>query len=128
MLQSDLDRLSVWAFAWQTQYNVDKCEVIYFGSNNRKTDYYLNGCNFREVDTQRDLGVLVHQPLPFAPTPLALPHCTLGIARGPIWHIKAGNFQEASARATQPAALLKQLSRLGKSPIISHRTLCECGG
>ena len=45
------------------QYNVDKCEVIHFGGNNRKTDYYLNGCKLREVDTQRDLGVLLHQSL-----------------------------------------------------------------
>ena len=45
------------------QYNVDKCEVIHFGSNNRKTDCYLNGCKLREVDTQRNLGVLVHQSL-----------------------------------------------------------------
>ena len=40
MLQHDLDRLSVWASAWQMQCSVDKCEVIHFGSNNRKTDYY----------------------------------------------------------------------------------------
>jgi len=47
----DLDRLSVWACAWQMQYNVDQCELIYFGNNNRKTEYYLNGCKFREMDT-----------------------------------------------------------------------------
>jgi len=47
----------------QTQYNVDKCELIHFGSKNRKAGYYLNGCKLREVDTQRDLSVLVHQSL-----------------------------------------------------------------
>ena len=52
MLQRDLDRLSAWTSAWQMQYNVDKCEVIHFGSNNRKADYYLSGCKLREVDTQ----------------------------------------------------------------------------
>ena len=52
MLQHDLDRLSVCAYAWQIQYSVDKCQVIHFGSNNRKTDYYLNGCKLREVDIQ----------------------------------------------------------------------------
>ena len=57
MLQHDLDRLSVWASAWQMQYNVDKCEVIHFGSNNRKTDYYLKGCNLREVETLTPLGI-----------------------------------------------------------------------
>ena len=44
MLQRDLDRLCEWM-----QYNVDKCEVIHFGSNNSKTDYYLNRCKLREV-------------------------------------------------------------------------------
>ena len=47
MLQRDLDRLSVWAPAWQMQYNVGKCEVIHLGSNNRETDYSLNGCKLR---------------------------------------------------------------------------------
>ena len=51
MLQRDLDRLSVWASAWQMQYKVDKCEVTHFGSNNMETDYYLNGCKLREVNT-----------------------------------------------------------------------------
>jgi len=52
MLQRDLDRLSVWACAWQMQHNVDKYEVIHFGSKNRKADYYLKGCKLREVDTR----------------------------------------------------------------------------
>jgi len=55
MLQHDLDRLSVWASALQMQYNVDKCEIIHFGRNNRKTDYYLNRCKLREVYTQQDV-------------------------------------------------------------------------
>jgi len=45
------------------QCNVGKCEIIHFGSNNRKSDYYLNRCKAREVDTQRDIGVLMHQSL-----------------------------------------------------------------
>jgi len=63
MLQRYLDRLSVWAYAWSMQYNVDKGEVIHFGSKNRKTDYYLNGCKLREVGTHGNFGVLVHQSL-----------------------------------------------------------------
>ena len=42
---------------------MDKCEVIHFCSNNRMTDYYLNWCKLGEVNTQRDLGVLVHHSL-----------------------------------------------------------------
>ena len=42
---------------------MDKCEVIHFSGKNRKADYYLNECKLREVDAQRDLGVIVHQSL-----------------------------------------------------------------
>ena len=42
MFQCDLDKLSEWANNWQMQYNLDKCEVIQFGSKNGKADYYLN--------------------------------------------------------------------------------------
>ncbi|XP_055492473.1 uncharacterized protein LOC129697841 [Leucoraja erinacea] len=62
-LQGDLDRLGEWANAWQMQYNVDKCEVIHFGSKNRKVDYYLNGGRLVKGEMQRDLGVMVHQSL-----------------------------------------------------------------
>ena len=62
-LQGDLDRLSEWADAWQMQYNVDKCEVIHFGSKNMRVDYYLNGGRLGKGEMQRDLGVMVHQTL-----------------------------------------------------------------
>ena len=54
-MQGDLDRLGEWADAWQMQFNVDKCEVIHFGSKNRKADYYLNGVKLGKGEVQRDL-------------------------------------------------------------------------
>eukprot|EP00061_Rhincodon_typus_P001093 g13688.t1 len=45
------------------QYNLDKCEVIHFGSKNKKGDYYPNGCKLGDGNVQWDLGVLVHQAL-----------------------------------------------------------------
>jgi len=30
ILQYDLDRLSVWAYAWQMQYDVDKYAITHF--------------------------------------------------------------------------------------------------
>jgi len=44
------------------QNNLDKCEVIHFGSKN-EADYSLNGCKLGEGSVQRVLGVLVHQSL-----------------------------------------------------------------
>ena len=62
-MQGDLDRLGEWADAWQMKFNADKCEVIHFGSKNRKADYYLNGVKLGKGEVQRDLGVLVHQSM-----------------------------------------------------------------
>jgi len=42
-LQREIDSLSEWEKVWQMENNVDKCEVIHFGKNNRKMDYDLNG-------------------------------------------------------------------------------------
>jgi len=38
-----------------------KCEVIHFGRNNSKRDYYLSGKILKRAAVQRDLGVLVHE-------------------------------------------------------------------
>ena len=43
------------------EYNVGECEVIHFGRNNSKMDYYLNGKKLQHAAVQRDLGVLVHE-------------------------------------------------------------------
>eukprot|EP00061_Rhincodon_typus_P001810 g15848.t1 len=45
------------------QYNLDKCEVIYFRSKNKKADDDLNGCKLGEGSVQQDLGILLHQTL-----------------------------------------------------------------
>ena len=55
--------MSEWADVWQMQYNIDKCEVIHFGSKNKGADYYLNGVRLGKMEVQRDLGVLVHHSL-----------------------------------------------------------------
>ena len=31
-MQRDLDQLGQWADEWQMEFNLDKCEVMYFGS------------------------------------------------------------------------------------------------
>ncbi|PJG57360.1 hypothetical protein CUC53_18445, partial [Aeromonas cavernicola] len=62
-IQGDLDRLGEWADTWQMMFNVNKCEVVHFGSKNRRADYYLKGVGLGKGEIQRDLGVLVHQSL-----------------------------------------------------------------
>ena len=60
-LQKDLDRLGEWARKWQMEFNVGKCEVVHFGRNNGRKDYYLRGEKLQQATVQRDLGVLVHE-------------------------------------------------------------------
>jgi len=38
-LRSDLRRLYEWSNDWLMLFNIDKCKVLYFGSNNAKYDY-----------------------------------------------------------------------------------------
>ena len=45
------------------EFNVEKCEVIHFGRNNRCVEYRANGRTLNSVDEQRDLGVCVHRSL-----------------------------------------------------------------
>eukprot|EP00061_Rhincodon_typus_P005232 g24496.t1 len=58
-LQKDLDSLGEWTKMWQLEYNVGKCEVMYFGKRNRGMDYFLNGEKVQKSEVQRDLGFLV---------------------------------------------------------------------
>ena len=57
ILQHDLDRLDEWVNQWQMQYNLDKCEVIHFGSKNKKADYYLNGCKLGDGSVHQSVKV-----------------------------------------------------------------------
>ena len=44
-LQNDLVNLCKWSQDWLMFFNVDKCNVMHFGSNNIKAKYVMN-CNF----------------------------------------------------------------------------------
>jgi len=60
-MQRSFSRLGEWANQWQKQYNLYECDIIRFGSKNKKADYYLNGSKLEKGSVQQDLGVLVHQ-------------------------------------------------------------------
>jgi hypothetical protein len=71
-IQKDLDNLVTWADQWQLRFNVDKCQVLHFGSNNPCREYSMrkHGCDERVVlgspDCERDLGVIIDRDLKFA--------------------------------------------------------------
>jgi hypothetical protein len=64
ILQQDLDLLVKWAEKWKMEFNVKKCKVVHFGSNNQRHKYHMGNNNDLQVsEAERDLGVTVHQSL-----------------------------------------------------------------
>lgn len=48
------------------EFNMSKCEVLYFGRSNVMAEYAISGTIFNNIDVQRDLGVQVHNSLKVA--------------------------------------------------------------
>ena len=63
LLQSDPDKLVLWASEWQMTFNAKKYKVLHFGKNNKKCDYELNGTALDGVSVQKDLGIDVSDDL-----------------------------------------------------------------
>ena len=63
LLQSNLDRLVLWASEWQLTFNAKKCKVLHFGNNNKKRNYELNGTVLDGISVQKDLGIDVSDDL-----------------------------------------------------------------
>jgi hypothetical protein len=65
LLQSGLDKLSVWANDWQLQISIPKCSVLHIGNNSNVPVYNINGNVLPDVTAMRDLGVTVDSDLRF---------------------------------------------------------------
>src|SRR6267154_1675724 len=63
MLKDDLKSLYQWSEDWQMLFNVDKCKVMHFGANNSKETYSINNTILKEVQEEKDLGVIVQNNL-----------------------------------------------------------------
>ena len=59
VLRSDLAKLTEWADTWQMKFNVDKCVVMHFGSQNNKNDYEMDEHKLKKSASERDLGVII---------------------------------------------------------------------
>ena len=57
-IQNDLDRAFKWTQDWLLKFNVNKCIVMHYGSNNEKGPIYIDGIQLTESTTERDLGVI----------------------------------------------------------------------
>ena len=62
-LQEALDRLCEWAVKWGMEYNVKKCKIMHIGRNNPRYEYTMMGERLKEVEEEKDVGVIVHKSL-----------------------------------------------------------------
>ena len=58
MLKDDLKSLCQWSEDWQMLFNVVKCKVMHFGANNSKETYSINNTVLKEVEDEKDVGVI----------------------------------------------------------------------
>ena len=49
-----------WSLEWQMLFNVEKCHIIHAGRNNHGYQYSMNGRILDEVESEKDVGVLLH--------------------------------------------------------------------
>ena len=86
LFQEGLDSLMKWSLDWQMLFNVEKCHVIHAGRSNNNYQYTMGGKILKEVDYEKDVGVLLHKS--FRPSlqcakAAAKANCVLGqLSRG----------------------------------------------
>ena len=55
----------MWAERWQLPFNIGKCKSLHLGRNNRHYTYQMNGQQVKQVNEEKDLGVLIDDVLNF---------------------------------------------------------------
>jgi hypothetical protein len=62
-LQATLDKLCKWADQWGITGSDDKCKVIHIGTNNPRTEYFINGTKLGTTEEEKDVGAYVNPSL-----------------------------------------------------------------
>ena len=62
-LQTCLNKLCDWASAWGMKFNEKKCNVVHFGKNNPRFDYFMNNVKLNNVTDQKDVGININYTL-----------------------------------------------------------------
>ena len=57
-LQNDLDKAYEWSKTWLVEFNLIKCLVMHYGSNNPNFKYRINNHELAVTSSERDLGVI----------------------------------------------------------------------
>ena len=63
MLQAGINRLELWSQEWQMMFNTSKCHMLHLGSRNKEFEYRMEGRVLDKVESEKDVGVLVHKSL-----------------------------------------------------------------
>ena len=62
-LQSTIDRLVGWSVEWQMLFNSEKCHILHLGNRNARFEYTMEGRVLEAVESEKDVGVIVHESL-----------------------------------------------------------------
>ena len=65
LLQSDLNRVSMWASDWQLSLNEAKTRLLRIGKREKKFVYNINGVEVERVNSMKDLGIIIQDDLKF---------------------------------------------------------------
>jgi len=65
-LRRDLTNLEKWSKDWQMNFNTDKCAVMHLGRTNPSSQYVLNDKHLKELEKERDLGIIIDRNLKFS--------------------------------------------------------------
>ena len=64
-LQDDINSLYLWSQQWQLPFNDAKCKRMHLGNRNAEREYQINGANMQNVDSEKDLGIMVDKKIKF---------------------------------------------------------------
>ena len=65
-LQEDLDKIAEWSKTWQMPFNINKCQMLQIGYQNKKHKYDMLGKSITVTPCVRDLGITVTTNLKFS--------------------------------------------------------------
>ena len=62
-LQMDLDEALKWSKEWLLDFNIDKCLIMHYGTNNKENQYQMDNKILPKSISERDLGVVFNRNL-----------------------------------------------------------------
>ena len=60
LLNNDLHEVYNWSVNWEMLFNTEKCSVVHSGKKNPRLNYDMGGTVLRQVEKEKDLGVIMH--------------------------------------------------------------------